>query len=513
RSYNVIATVGGILFEFALDTGSSDLWLVSDGCDTQQCKGTPAYPLKTYASPTFQSVNDNTTVFHISFADFTAASGFVARETVRVGSIESAGQALAMISSSNLTLGQSVSGILGLGFPHISRIASTVPNAEPFLTTLVQSGQLAYPLFGLSLTRNTSGTLSLGAIDRTVVQNVSSISWHDVTPFAPLPNENVTTSSLYLHWAIPLNNLVANITAINLQPTYPAVTGTSPLALFDVGYTGISGPIKDVAAIFNALGTLRQVSPGVWGIPCDTQSTITFTFAGTNVTLQPSDYIIGPTQGDPNLCLSWPVGVPPSSDGLDWHLGTPFLRTVYTVFSHGIAGLEPPLIGLYPLSNTTEYTDTPAGLSSLFSSLSATIATTAPPVLLPTPTFSTLPYIFNTSITPLPTVGQVLPTQVSAGNSTYSPLFTQAVGTSHGLALLRNASALPALDAPSTIATLTMTDSLGVVHITTSTASTIPTAALGQPPGSFNFNAGLAVVCPQLVWLLLSSFLVWAWSK
>ncbi|KAF8505186.1 aspartic peptidase domain-containing protein [Gautieria morchelliformis] len=487
-----------IPFEVALDTGSSDFWLVSDACQTSQCRGTPAYPLKKYASPTFTTVNDNQTAFNISFADTTGASGFVARETVQVGSMQSVGQALGLVTSSNVTLGQSVSGVLGLGFARLSRIAASVPSAPPFLSALAELGVLAYPIFGLSLTRGISGTLSMGAIDKSIVSDASLISWHDVVPFAPFPDENATATSLYLQWAIPLDNVTANGTAIELHPTYPNITGASPLALFDIGNNGIYGPFQDVAAMFLALGTIRQVSAGAWALPCNTKSTMTFSFAGTNVTLQPQDYLIGPTRGDPTLCLSWPMALPPSSDGLDWHLGTPFFRAVYTVFSFGISGHEPPLIGLYPLFNTTLLTDTPESLASLFSSLSATVATTVPPVLLPTPSFSTPPYAFDTTQTPLPTRGQISPSQSDLGAATYSPLFSQAGGASGtGLATLvmpatqsvnANESATPAqtllaLDAPTTLATLVTTDSAGLVHTTTSTASTIPTAFLGKPGG------------------------------
>lgn len=43
---------------------------------------------------------------------------------------------------------------------------------------------------------------------------------------------------------------------------------------------------------------------------------------GQNFTLQPTDYLIGPASGDPELCLTWPAALPPSSDGIDWQLGT-----------------------------------------------------------------------------------------------------------------------------------------------------------------------------------------------
>jgi hypothetical protein len=69
---------------------------------------------------------------------------------------------------------------MGLGFPRLSGISSSVvtncafgcketqtaakfpPQATPFFPSLAQKGVLDYPLFGLSLTNNASGSLSFG---------------------------------------------------------------------------------------------------------------------------------------------------------------------------------------------------------------------------------------------------------------------------------------------------------------------------------------------------------------
>ena len=86
-----------------------------------------------------------------------------------------------MVNNSNVSLTSEVSGIMGLGFPRLSSIPSSVTNCEllvlfgngtihttaatPFFAGLAQQGLLDYPLFGVSLTTNLSGSLTIGVID------------------------------------------------------------------------------------------------------------------------------------------------------------------------------------------------------------------------------------------------------------------------------------------------------------------------------------------------------------
>jgi len=213
----------------------------------------------------------------------------------------------------------------------LSAFLTSVHLATPFFAGLAQQGQLAYPLFGLSLTRNETGTLAIGAIDSSVVTNVSNIAWNPVTTFSPFNTESNTSS--YLQWAIPLSGFAVNGTQLISMPTYPTVTKNLSLALFDIGTPGIYGPWQDVSRLFNLLTGSRLVDTGgQWAVPCSISETMTLSFGTHNYTLQPSDYLIGPTVGEPTLCLTWPRALPPSSDGIDWQIGTAFLRTVYSVF-------------------------------------------------------------------------------------------------------------------------------------------------------------------------------------
>ncbi|ESK88781.1 pepsinogen c [Moniliophthora roreri MCA 2997] len=466
QSYYVVLKTGEISFRVALDTASSDIWILSSLCTTNTCFNAPRYPL-TYQSPTFSSVNANSTKYQVKYADGTAASGFVAKEDIHVGNMTLPQQAFGMITETNVVFTDQESGILGLGFPRLSKIDRNVAGSAPFLTTLSEQGLLNYPLFGLSLTRDTSGTLSLGAIDGTVVTNITRIEWNEVVQFPPLGVEN--NVSTYWHWALPLQGISVHSRAVSLSPSYPTITDGLPIAMFDVGVSGIYGPWADVAKIFEAIEESRLVdASGQWAVPCDTRVLMTFTFGTQNFTLQPTDYLIGPTSGNPTLCLSWPRAVTPSPDGIDWQLGSPFLRTVYSIFSYGIDMKEPPMIGLYALNNSV-LAPSPAEVSAFFSSISVQIPTTLPNYLLPTPTISTPPYSLNSSIT-APTGGIV---SSGLANSTYSPIFAQEV---------TNLSALPIITAEPTVATFTLTDPAGGVSTTTSHLS-MASVALGVPPG------------------------------
>jgi hypothetical protein len=313
-------------------------------------------------------------------------------------------------------------------------------------------------------------------------RTVEDIEWVDVVPFAPAVPKNGTTSTSpaetstaggisantleeeeYLYWTLPLANVTMNGTSVPIRPTYNSTqTPTShSIALLDLGTNGIYAPQQDVIALFSMVTDARQVSDGQWAVPCSTRMTMTFAFAtgangapGRVIELQPSEWMFGKVVGT-TMCLAWPVVLPPGADGIDWQLGTPFLRKVYSVFSYGINGVQAPLVGFLPLpspkeeqgggSSTTQTATTasepifsilpisvstdasgsvivpptvtssrdPAnptptsvqGSAEVDSRLTVTIGTTLPNVILPNPSHTTPPYAFET--TSIPHLGSV----------------------------------------------------------------------------------------------------------
>jgi len=172
-------------------------------------------------------------IINVSFADTTCASGFVAEEAISLGNITIPQQAFGLMGSTNISFVDQVSCIFGLGFPRLSSIDRLVANATPFFAKLAQQGQLDYPLFGVHLERNTSsGSLSLGAVDSTVVSNISLIERMKVIPFELIGNRSNVSS--YLQWAIPIANITVGNRTFALQPTYPEANSDHSVALLDI---------------------------------------------------------------------------------------------------------------------------------------------------------------------------------------------------------------------------------------------------------------------------------------
>ncbi|ELU40755.1 RasGAP protein [Rhizoctonia solani AG-1 IA] len=462
QSYNALTTIGEYSFLLSLDTGSADTWVVSSSCHTSECRGLPAYP-DHLSSPTFASVNNNETAFRIRFADGTRATGIVASETMGVGGFNLTSQLFGerrprtrfskIITDRKISLGRQVD-VTPLSVQ--DDITECPSIAVPPVARLAQQGLLSYPMFGLSLRKNDTG-----AIDSDVVKNQSLISWHDVAPFPTLPNDN---SSIYLQWAIHLAGVAVGISSVSFCIT-PNQTTTDkqrePIAQLDISqHNRISAP--GVAELFSHIPASRLVGDGQYAIPCDTTVGMRFTFGSRNYTLQPHDYIFARVLDPPNMCLAWPLATAPSEDGIDWQFGTPFLRTVYSIFSYGIDTKEPPKIGLYSVSPDV-VVDTEESISQSLSVESATFATTLPNYVLPTPTYTTPPYLF--SPTPSPTLSSSnttpRPSETSTAPSstfeysvpTLGELASSGLGASTYSALLTRTTPLPSAHAPVVIVT------------------------------------------------------------
>ncbi|TXT13554.1 hypothetical protein VHUM_00921 [Vanrija humicola] len=393
----------------------------------------------------------------------------------------------------------SVSASASAAAPTRTPAAARPAYLPTILESLVTIPEIQYPVFGLGLSpppRNASanatsaglqsispatlarykldsGSLTIGGVSEEYVsentttgRTIADIEWWPVVPFgpaspaatsstaatseAPAPSVNGVPTTLsqledeqYLYWTVALSGLQVNGTNVGLNSSYASL-GVPSLALLDVGTNGIFAPQQDVVNIFAKIPDARQVADGQWAVPCNTKATLGFSFGGRYVQLQPHDWIYAAITGS-SMCLAWPVVAPASGDGIDWQLGTPFLKNVYTVFSYGINGVQPPQVGFLPIRDApppppaaTGTVPAPTAASTFeMANPTVTINTVLPNALLPNPSHPTPSYIFASVI---PTGAQQ---SIGLGNSS-----AYAVGAVPIVSLPVNASATQSAKPP-----------------------------------------------------------------
>ncbi|KAF8066553.1 aspartic peptidase domain-containing protein [Lyophyllum atratum] len=120
-TYNVLVTIGGVSTPVVLDTGSSDLWVISDACASCS-RAVQLYPQKT-----FQSVGLEARLLYGDSRTGTHAFGLIGKDTVDLAGLTLQNQFFAAINDTNTSVEDTGSaGIFGLGFPVNSVIWTTV---------------------------------------------------------------------------------------------------------------------------------------------------------------------------------------------------------------------------------------------------------------------------------------------------------------------------------------------------------------------------------------------------
>ena len=106
-------TIGGITTPLIVDTGSSDLWVMSDAC-TSGCEGNvPVYP-----QASFKPSGLDVAMIYGDSTTGTFATGTIGEDTVGLAGLTLTNQYFAAINRTNTSVVDVGSaGIFGLGFP------------------------------------------------------------------------------------------------------------------------------------------------------------------------------------------------------------------------------------------------------------------------------------------------------------------------------------------------------------------------------------------------------------
>jgi cathepsin D len=325
-------------FNVVLDTGSSDLWVATSGC--QGCSSqTPVYNAAQSSSNQGASGTNGPQTTTIRYGSG-QVSGTIGQETVSMGGFTIQNQVFLEVDRvSQGLVDNTLSGIMGLAFDTISSTRST-----PFWQALTNGNQLQDPemSFWLNRVRNDpnaqqnefGGIFTLGGTNSTLFSG-------DID-FQNMPGQQPS------FWLLSLTGLTVQGNSIQIS------TGSNALSAIDTGTTLVGGPTTDVQNLWNQVPNSQDLGaqmPGFWAFPCDTNIQVSMTFGGKSWPINPDDMNLGPVDNQGQFCLggifdlSLGSNIESGSGNPAWVVGDTFLKNVYTVFRS-----NPPSIGFAQLS-------------------------------------------------------------------------------------------------------------------------------------------------------------------
>ncbi|TDL16844.1 acid protease [Rickenella mellea] len=399
--YTVQITLGNTTTTVDLDTGSSDLWVISSSCNTTTCLSSTQH---TYQQSSFQPINVNSASgsldltptpasVKLQYGDSTTgthAIGPIGREVVQVAGLKMDGQAFVAVNDTDSSaVIDGGAGIFGVGFPAGSQVQmaallaeanATQPTIDDFIESTTTNGPLlarmaatdvlAEPMFSISLQRSTiapssgqQGQLTLGGLPTGVSSD--SMTWVPVKLYTSkeggLDSGGRVGGEWYpLRWEIPLDAVFFDGRQL---PRSSNSNSTQVTALIDTGNSIIRGPADIVSLIYSSVSSSSSASsppstPPTY--PCSTPHTLEFQIGGKRFPVDPRDFVSagpslvstnGQSAGDGKTCSPSNVvatDAPSVGATFSWNLGDTFLKSATVAFYYGNLthpSSDPPRIG------------------------------------------------------------------------------------------------------------------------------------------------------------------------
>lgn len=288
-------------FKVVLDTGSSNLWVPSQSCNSIAC-----FLHSTYDSSSSSTYKGNGSSFEIRYGSG-SLSGFVSNDVVSIGDITIKNTDFAEATSEPglaFAFGR-FDGILGLGYDTIS-VNKIVP---PFYQMVKQKAVDA-PVFAFYLgTEDKQSEVVFGGIDESHYQGKIE--------YIPLRRK--------AYWEVDFDAIAFGDEVAELENTG---------VILDTG-TSLNTLPSDLAELLNKEIGAKKGFGGQYTVDCAKKTTlpdITFTLAGSNYSLPATDYILelGGSCVSTFMAMDMPEPVGPLAI-----LGDAFLRRYYSVYDLG----------------------------------------------------------------------------------------------------------------------------------------------------------------------------------
>jgi len=299
-------------FRILMDSGSADLWVGSQICQSEQGGGCGNHTfLGSDSSSTFVNKNKN---FAVTYGSGSVQGGIIA-DDVSIAGLSLPGHTFGVATLESVDFSADsvqFDGLMGLAQSTLSQQGVPTP-----IEALAQSGAVSDAIMAFKLGRvadgDNDGEVTFGGVDNTKFQAGTLVTY-----------PNVNTQGF---WEGALGGISVDGTDLGL---------TNRTAIHDTGTTLVIAPASDAAAVHAAIPGAKSDGQGGFTIPCTSTAVVSLSFGGSEFSIDPRDLLFQPV--DPNDltgdCVS---GISSGQVGGadEWLVGDVFLKNVYFVTDVG----------------------------------------------------------------------------------------------------------------------------------------------------------------------------------
>jgi len=293
-------------FLILMDSGSADLWVGSENCQSQSGGGCGNHTfLGQQSSSSFQ---DTAKPFQVSYGTGQVA-GTIVQDNIVIAGRSLTNHVFGVASQESVDFSSNQTpfdGLMGLAQSNLSEQRTPTPIESLASAGLVPDSVVSYKISRVADNLN-DGQITFGGLDNTKF---------DPNTLVSVPNVN------------PQGFWEASLDSASVNGVDTGLTGRT--TILDTGTTLMVLPPADATVIHQNIPGAQEDGQGGFTIPCTTNASVALTYSGQSFTIDPRDLAFQPVdannpQGD---CVS---GISSGSIGTvtQWLVGDTFLKNAY----------------------------------------------------------------------------------------------------------------------------------------------------------------------------------------
>jgi len=293
-------------FLILMDSGSADLWVGAENCQSEAGGDCGNHNLLgTQSSSSFQ---DTGAPFQITYGTGNVA-GNIIKDDISVAGLQLKAHTFGVATKESIDFSDNSTpfdGLMGLAQSTLSEQKTATPIEALAAANLVPAAITSYKISRAADNKN-DGEITFGGLDETKFDAQTLVTV-----------QNVNQQGFW----------EANMDAVTVDGQSTGLQGRT--AILDTGTTLIIAPADDAAAVHKLIQGAQSDGQGGFTVPCTTKASVALSFGGTTFAIDPRDIAVQPVNpNDPTGdCVS---GIAAGNVGgaQEWLVGDVFLKNAY----------------------------------------------------------------------------------------------------------------------------------------------------------------------------------------